>query len=81
MSPDSLQNTAVYSELLILRVSTSTTTILASILPIGSIFALYFIANMVTRLVAVALFTIIFACSLSLATGGRPIDVFSATAA
>ena len=64
-----------------MHISSVVSTVLASMLPIASIFVLYFVVDMMLRLVSIAIFTAGFAISLGLLTGARPIEVFSATAA
>jgi len=54
---------------------------IASTLPIASIIVLYWIHSTAKRLAAVGIFTALFSFVLALFTSGRPIDIFSATAA
>lgn len=56
-------------------------TVVASLLPVGSIIVLYFISSMTTRLVIIGVFTAIFSLALGLLTNGRLVEIFSATAA
>jgi hypothetical protein len=57
------------------------TTFLASAMLVGSINALYFITSMVARMGVIWAFNIIFALCLLIFAKGKPIEVFSATAA
>jgi hypothetical protein len=56
-------------------------TLISSLIPIGSIVVLYFVADMPIRLAIVSLFTAIFSIALSLVTSARRVEIFAATAA
>ena len=56
-------------------------TLLSSLLPICATIGLYFIHGTPKRLVAVALFMLVFATSLAVFTKARRVEVFAATAA
>ncbi|KAH8165634.1 hypothetical protein CIB48_g2605 [Xylaria polymorpha] len=82
--PDKLdihQNTVYYSHKGVIRFSTLLGTVVASLLPIGSIVVLYSLSNMTTRLALIGVFTAIFSLGLGIFTNGRMVDIFSATAA
>ncbi|KAL8851884.1 MAG: hypothetical protein Q9221_003207 [Calogaya cf. arnoldii] len=57
------------------------TTLLSSLLPSASIFALYFLNDPIARLAAIMVFTTLFSSTLCLVTKARRIDVFAATTA
>jgi len=65
----------------LLRVTAMITTIVASLLPIGSIALLYCVKTMRARLALLALFTVAFAVALSCFSTARRTDVFAVTAA
>jgi hypothetical protein len=54
-------------------------TVMASILPITSIIALYFVTNMLVRLGLTVVFTAIFSCSLALLSRARRVEIFAAS--
>lgn len=56
-------------------------TVLSSLLPSTSIFALYFLRSPIARLAAIMTFTTIFSLTLLLITKARRIDIFAATTA
>jgi hypothetical protein len=56
-------------------------TVLASVAPMSSIVALYFVQNMTVRLGIVCGFTVAFAVIIKLATRARRAEVFAITAA
>ncbi|TVY69010.1 hypothetical protein LSUE1_G008007 [Lachnellula suecica] len=70
-----------YSDDIILLILDIIGTILASLLPIASIVALYFVASMQARLGILTGFTALFAVCLKLVTGSRKIEIFAATSA
>lgn len=70
-----------YSDEIILLVLDILGTVLASLLPIASIVALYFVSSMEARLGILTGFTTLFAICLKLVTGSRKIEVFAATSA
>jgi len=74
-------NTVTYSQKGVLRFTRAITTVLASLLPISSTVALFFIHSMLKRLVAIGAFNAIFWLSLALLTNGRMIDIFGVTSA
>lgn len=76
-----MPNTAMYSQDGLERISRIVATTIASTLPIASIVVLYSINSTLTRLAMVGLFTAIFSFVLALFTSGKPIEIFSATAA
>ena len=65
----------------LLRVTGMITTIVASLLPIGSIALLYCVKTMKARLALLALFTVVFAAALSCFSTARRTDIFAVTAA
>jgi hypothetical protein len=56
-------------------------TLIASLIPIGSIVILYFVTYMPIRLATLSLFTAIFSVALSLVTSAKRVEIFAATAA
>lgn len=70
-----------YRDRNILRVANVVSSIISSILLVGSIMALYFVDNTLVRLGIIAAFTQVFSLVLVLATSARKIEVFAATAA
>lgn len=54
---------------------------MASVLPAISIIALYFIHNMLARLVAIMAFSALFSFTLAIFTTAKRIEIFAATAA
>lgn len=64
-----LQNTAIF------------TTLLASLLPVGSIAILYHVQTMNARLGLIAAFTVLFALSVLLFTSAKRVEILAATAA
>jgi hypothetical protein len=77
----SSRNLRTYSDSHILWVVEFFGTVLASVAPMSSIVALYFIQDMSVRLGIVCLFTIAFAAIIKLATKARRAEVFAITAA
>ena len=75
------QNTVYYSQNGVLRLSMLLGTVLASLLPIGSIVVLYSLRDMTTRLAMIGVFTAMFSLGLGIFTSGRTVEIFSATAA
>jgi hypothetical protein len=63
------------------RISRIVATTIASTLPIASIVILYSIHSTLKRLAVVGVFTALFSFVLALFTSGKPIEIFSATAA
>lgn len=63
---------------IIIRVAT---TVVASLLPVCSVIALYFIGNNTMRLGVVVVASAFLALALSLMTNARKVEVFAATAA
>lgn len=57
------------------------TVLLATAIPAGSIVILFVVRSMVLRLLVIAIFCLVFACSMTFVVGARRVDVFSATAA
>ncbi|KAF2741505.1 hypothetical protein EJ04DRAFT_547840 [Polyplosphaeria fusca] len=78
---ESTPNTVVYSQVGLERISRVMITAMASSLPILSIVVLYVINSMSKRLAMIGVFTVIFAIVLGFLTSGKPIEIFSATAA
>jgi hypothetical protein len=70
-----------YSDDIILQILDILGTVLASLLPIASILALYYVSSMEARLGILTGFTALFALCLKLVTGSRKIEVFAATSA
>jgi len=71
----------MYSQDGLERISRIVATTIASTLPIASIVVLYSIHSTLKRLAMVGLFTAVFSFVLALFTSGKPIEIFSATAA
>jgi hypothetical protein len=65
----------------LLQVTGMITTIVASLLPIGSIALLYCVQTMRARLALLAVFTVVFAAALSCFSTAKRTDVFAVTAA
>jgi len=74
-------NTVQYSHDGFTRLGEVISTIVASLLLVGSIVVLYSMADMKLRLVTIGIFTASFSLGLCLFTNGRMIEVFSASAA
>ncbi len=74
-------NTVHYSQSVMTRLSAVVSTMMTSLLLVGSIAALYSMRSMVMRLILIGLFTALFSLGLGLFTNGRMVEVFSATAA
>ncbi|KAJ9606847.1 hypothetical protein H2200_008857 [Cladophialophora chaetospira] len=55
--------------------------LLATGIPSGSIVILYVVSSMLLRLLIIAIFCFLFACTMTFIVGARRVDVFSATAA
>ena len=70
-----------YSDDIILQVIDVLGTVVASLFPIASIVALYYVSSMEARLGILTSFTALFAICLKLGTGSRKIEVFAATSA
>ncbi|MCJ1351511.1 MAG: hypothetical protein MMC33_001495 [Icmadophila ericetorum] len=70
-----------WSETKILKMADNISTAIASLFPVVSTIALYYIQSTVARLLVLAGFLVLFALSLSLFTNARRIEVFGATAA
>ncbi|KAH6674281.1 hypothetical protein B0J14DRAFT_699978 [Halenospora varia] len=70
-----------YSDTCILRVVDVLGSILASMTPLLSIIALYFVKRLGHRLAIVCIFTLLFSISLALVTRARRIEIFASTAA
>ncbi|KAI0505167.1 hypothetical protein F5B22DRAFT_661812 [Xylaria bambusicola] len=75
------KHTVYYSPDGVIRLSMLLGTVLASLLPIGSIVLLYSLSDMKIRLIMIGLFTAVFSLGLGVFTNGRMVEVFSATAA
>ncbi|KAJ3555625.1 hypothetical protein NPX13_g10319 [Xylaria arbuscula] len=78
---DMHHNTVYYSYNGVIRLSMLLGTVLASLLPIGSIIILYSIRDVATRLAMIGVFTAMFSFGLGVFTNGRMVEIFSATAA
>ncbi|KAI1357465.1 hypothetical protein F5Y08DRAFT_333857 [Xylaria arbuscula] len=78
---DMHHNTVYYSYNGVIRLSMLLGTVLASLLPIGSIIILYSIRDVATRLAMIGVFTAMFSFGLGVFTNGRIVEIFSATAA
>jgi hypothetical protein len=55
--------------------------LLSSLLPTSSIFVLYYIDSMLTRLLIITVFSFLFSLLMTFVVGGRRYDVFAATTA
>jgi hypothetical protein len=75
------RNLRTYSDTHILWIVEFFGTVLASVTPMSSIVALYFIQDMSLRLGMVCLFTVAFAAVIKLTTQARRVEVFAITAA
>lgn len=73
--------THVYSEKSVRAMISSINTVLASTLPIVSIFALYSTHDPLVRLLLIAVFSFLFATTISFVSGAKRVDCFSASAA
>ena len=73
--------TYTYDDTLLHTIIRISSTILSSLLPTVSIFALYYTRNNTLRLVLVLIFTSLFTLVLSIFTGAKRIEIFAATAA
>jgi len=83
-APDSEEfhrNTVHYSHEGIVRLSAVAGTVIASMLMVGSIAVLYYLESMEMRLAAIGGFSALFSIVLGVLTGGRMVEMFSATAA
>ncbi|KAK4150397.1 hypothetical protein C8A00DRAFT_46194 [Chaetomidium leptoderma] len=78
---DFLHNTIRYRDEGIFRVLKALATLMASLLPVAGIAALYAIHSMPGRIGGIAVFTALFSFSLSVITSASTKDTFSATAA
>ncbi|KAF2659984.1 hypothetical protein K491DRAFT_124748 [Lophiostoma macrostomum CBS 122681] len=76
-----MPHTVSYSYVGLERISRLLMTTVASTLPVVSIIVLYSVSNMSKRLGLMGLFTALFSLVLGLLTNGKPIEIFSATAA
>lgn len=74
-------NTVSYSQTGLSRLTSLVGVVLASLLPITSVVALYTIKSDLVRLIVIGLFTAGFSTTLKLVTNARVVDVFTATAA
>ncbi len=70
-----------YSDMKIAFFSKVVGTVLASLLPTASIFALYFVKSPLIRLALIMAFTTIFATTLAVFTKGRMFEIFAASTA
>jgi hypothetical protein len=80
-SAGSAVNFVHYSDVKLLRGIKLAVTVVASLLPIVSIVVLCSIVGLKKRLGMLGLFTTMFSMSLGVMTGGKPIEIFAATAA
>jgi hypothetical protein len=80
-SAGSAVNFVHYSDAKLLRGIKLAVTVVASLLPIVSIVVLCSIVGLKKRLGMIGLFTTMFSMSLGVMTGGKPIEIFAATAA
>lgn len=78
---DYLQNTVRYRDEGTFRVLKTLATLVACLIPIAGIAALYVIHDMPGRLGATAIFTALFSFSLNIITTASTKDIFGATAA
>jgi hypothetical protein len=76
-----MPNTFYYSDAKLMKGLKLAVTVVASLLPIISIVVLCSIDGMKKRLGMIGLFTTMFSMSLGVMTGGKPIEIFAATAA
>ncbi|TVY33855.1 hypothetical protein LSUB1_G007853, partial [Lachnellula subtilissima] len=80
--PTDVENSAcAYGENIVIRFADIIGTAIASLLPVLAVVVLYCVSEMLTRLVMVALFTVIFSLALVTTTKAKRIEIFAATAA
>jgi hypothetical protein len=70
-----------YEDSIILTIGSVVSTVVASILPLGSIIILYFIASNGIRLAVIAVLSACFPLSLAVLTKARKFEIFAATSA
>lgn len=56
-------------------------TVVASVLPISSIVALYFVRNILVRLGLIIIFTALFSLAMAIFSGARQVEIFAASSA
>lgn len=81
MSADPFDRTAIYRNIHIVRTVAALDLLLAALLLVGSIVNLYFVQDHKAKLGLIALYTILFALSVTLCTNARRAEVFASTAA
>jgi hypothetical protein len=55
--------------------------LISTLYPSAAIVALHFIPSLLTRLIAIVAFSLLFAGTLAVVTNARPVEIFAATAA
>ncbi|OAL46763.1 hypothetical protein IQ07DRAFT_545756 [Pyrenochaeta sp. DS3sAY3a] len=81
ISVDPFDRTAIYRNIHIVRTVAALDLLLAALLLVGSIVNLYFVQDHKAKLGLIALYTILFALSVTLCTNARRAEVFASTAA
>lgn len=70
-----------YDDAKLNRIVVNLTTVIASLLPTASIFALFYIRSTTMRLVFVLLFSLLFSAALTIFTSARRVEIFAAAVA
>ncbi|KAL2831693.1 hypothetical protein BDW59DRAFT_157659 [Aspergillus cavernicola] len=70
-----------YSDEKIVRATRITSTIVSSVIPASSMIALYFVNDMITRLVIIVIYNVAFSVMISLMAKARRVEVFAASIA
>jgi hypothetical protein len=78
---DPIDRTTIYKNSHVVRTVATISMIIAAILLISAILSLHFVSNPRAKLGLVAMYTLLFALSVSLLTNARRAEVFAATAA
>lgn len=78
---DLFRRTSIYKNTHITRTVALLDLLLAAVLLIGAIANLYFVTKQAAKLGLIAMYTILFAASVTLCTNARRAEVFAATAA
>jgi hypothetical protein len=81
LSEDPESEICQYSETSLSNAVNVLGTVLASVLPITSIVALYFVTNTLVRLEMSVAFTALFSCCLAVMSGAKRVEIFAASSA
>jgi hypothetical protein len=81
MKPSQVHGMVSLSDSALHRVTFLSTTVVASVLPVASILALYFVSSTPKKLAVIACFNILVAICLSVLTKAKRMDIFAITAA